>query len=425
MRLQALFATAGCVVTLAAVAPAVLAQEAPPPPPPAPPTEQQVAAPEAPKPKKPFKFGLFLEAGLGISSADALNSSLQTSSDSNAKSSVELTELEQARAAVGWRLANDKGAFRILFQGFKEKDYEYNSLGLQGQLPAGQGGQNPRFQTNLEWWRQDIVDGELTSTRLFPTWQPCSDYDNPVPCDGNDTDKDRVVDPGEVVYDANLAITLNRDVADTLQNRTQTVDLSYGREFGGRKLFFGQWWGGFRYFAYDGNMLSSAWLNTASAGEGFTDGSLVRLINFSQETTGFGPSGSIEFGWSFFNRHFTPFVSGQAAFMVLDIQADSGEFFTLVSTGEITLPIPARLEETRSKSSWQNQFELGVRLAFLRETLKIELGYGVTTYLDAVLLPTAIQIPETLVEAGQGSSAVYTTQDLSFTGWRVMTSFQF
>ena len=88
------------------------------------------------------------------------------------------------------------------------------------------------------------------------------------------------------------------------------------------------------------------------------------------------------------------------------------------------IPIAAQLGESQTKSTWQTGAELGLRVR-LRNGLKLEASYGVVGFLDAILLPTQIRIPDNQQEAAQGTSAIYNTQDYVLQGWRAGIGFQF
>ena len=113
--------------------------------------------------------------------------------------------------------------------------------------------------------------------------------------------------------------------------------------------------------------------------------------------------------------------------MIMNINMDTGLFTTLVeTTGQVgaKVPIPGHLEESQTKSTWQTGAELGMRLR-LKNGLKLEASYGIVGFLDAIMLPTQLRIPDNQQEAAQGTSAIYNTQDYVLTGWRAGIAFQF
>jgi hypothetical protein len=267
------------------------------------------------------------------------------------------------------------------------------------------------------------MNGGMTTLRRPPQWTL-----------NDDTNGNRVVDDGEQRYPtdaeclANPAfdcLTATRSVTDDMLNRFQNWDLLYGRVWGPRN-FQGRWFAGLRYFVYEGNVLAGAWLNDAVPGEGFTDGGFLRLLNFSQDMSGLGPTGLLEARWNFFNQRLQLYLNGQASFLIANVSADTGAFFTLVnvtSTG-VVAPIPARLDEERDKSVWNTKAEIGLRLVF-KSGLEVEAAYMAQGYLDAVLNPETIQIPQDIGQADQGISAVYTTQDIVLDAFRIGVGFQF
>jgi hypothetical protein len=232
------------------------------------------------------------------------------------------------------------------------------------------------------------------------------------------------VDPEEADF-LPADIVVERPFADNLQTRAQHYDFLYGNNWGPPR-FRGRWWAGLRYFQYDGSVMVPVWLSTTTIGYGFTDGAFLHLVNFSQDTSGGGPTAALEAQFRFFRERLSLYAVGQAAFVVLSLDVDTGPFFTIAEdsdTGQ-SFPTSARLDENVSKSTWQNSLEGGVRYLF-DSGLELELAYNVTGYLDAVLLPTSVRIPANTAEAQFGTSAIYRTQDLVYDAWRAGISFQF
>jgi len=429
-------------VLLAALAlgPSAVAQDDPAPTPPAEPpatptkpvTPDAAGAPPgdtaAPVKKEPAPFALYVEAGYGSASAKELNLSMSTLSTHAAESTLVLDDNTYSRAAVGWRLDDNRGDFRLVFNGYSEKGYTLESTGFAAQVQVPAGTSQPGFQDQLPWWELSIENGTLTSIRTPRTWTPGVDVNGNGMIDENepansDANRNGFVDLGEeTVLPPNLEIV--RPISDNLENRAQNWDLLYGNSWGPRR-FRGRWWAGLRYFQYEGNALAGAWLSTFKTGYGFTDGEFLHVLNFSQKTTGGGPTGSLEAQFRFFRERLSLFAMGQAAFVLLSYETDTGPFFTIVEddTGA-DLSVPARLNETLDKSTWQTGIEGGVRYRF-DNGLELELAYNVTGYLDAVLAPTSIRIPETSSEARFGTSAIYRTQDYVLDAWRAGISFQF
>jgi hypothetical protein len=86
--------------------------------------------------------------------------------------------------------------------------------------------------------------------------------------------------------------------------------------------------------------------------------------------------------------------------------------------------VPARLEESRNKTSWQVAGEFGLRWRIL-EGFQVELAAGQNSYQDCVLVPTSILIPTLVVEAPSGTSALYGTRDFLVSTWHLGFSYQF
>ena len=136
--------------------------------------------------------------------------------------------------------------------------------------------------------------------------------------------------------------------------------------------------------------------------------------------------------FNFFDDRLALYVKGEFAFMLLDLYADSGPFSTLVqqtiqigeTAYQYVIPVDAQLTATRHKSTWQDALEAGVRYK-MRNGLQLELAYHATGFLDVILFPTQISIPESVTGSGQGSSALYKTQDYVLEGWRAGIAFQF
>ena len=117
-------------------------------------------------------------------------------------------------------------------------------------------------------------------------------------------------------------------------------------------------------------------------------------------------------------------LGGQVAFMVMNLEVDTGEFFTVIEVNNLITPANARLQTTRDKDSWQTMGEAGLRI-HLKNGLSFELAYNISGFLDVVLTPPEIQIPGSQQEAGQGTTAIYNTQDIVTDGGRAGLSFQF
>jgi hypothetical protein len=146
----------------------------------------------------------------------------------------------------------------------------------------------------------------------------------------------------------------------------------------------------------------------------------------SQDTKGYGVTGSLEAQYHFLRNRVVLYAQGRTAYIYQTLRADTGEFYTLVQdkTSGAIYPAPARLQQNRNKTSWQVTAEAGVRIRVV-EGLQFEAGAGQTSYQDSLLIPTTILIPKTYEESAQGTSALYTTRDLLYDGWHAGFSYQF
>ena len=376
---------------------------------------------------KKLPFALYVEAATGTVDSDSIDPSLKTLSTHVTSTSLDFDEFKYGRAAIGWKLPHGKGDFRLAFNGYSEDGYTLTSTGSSSRLANATGQQ---FSAPVVWWELGIENGTLQSSRTPAEWTAAARLPDNSPDPNNpndDANLDDIVDPGEVRYDQGIDIAVTRPVAANLENRAQTIDFLYGRDWGPRN-FRGRWWGGLRYFNYDGTIPVTGWLNTAVPGEGFTDGSFLRIITLRQETTGLGPTGALEGEFNFFNQRLGLFLGGQFTFIILDQEMDSGRFFTLAQDpGEgdpSNVPAAAQLTQSQNKSTWQTGAEAGVRVK-LKNGLRLELAYFVSGFLDIAIVPTELRIPENPQESAQGSSALYNTQDFVFDGFRGGISFQF
>lgn len=373
----------------------------------------QQAGNEGDTEKKKFANRLYVEVGYGTIDMDPIDTSLRTSSTQRADNSFTLDGMDYSRAVIGWQFPGPKGGFRLVWEGYNENGHQFSSQGLESslgvQLPT-----QPPIVENLLWWNVQIVDGQSTVMRTPPAWTLA-----------DDANMDGRVQQNEVRYPT-TDINFTANTAPDLLNRIQTVDILYGRTWGPRRIE-GRWWGGVRYFAYEGTLLQGAWLRAPlSRGRGFTDGLAVPLMHPSQEATGAGPTGSLGLQVNFFEKRVQLFANGQFAFLLSQIETDTGEFFTITngnSNDEIVTG-RARLRADRSRTSWQTHVDLGARLN-LKQGLTLEIAYYKTGFLDAVITPTEIRIPQSAQEIAQGTSGLFASQDLNLDGWRGSVAFQF
>jgi hypothetical protein len=415
MKSRWIFVLGVTLLWAAAVARPIAAQDTPAP---ADETEAAQAAEsvEGEADQKKIKNGLYVEVGYGGSDMDPLDTTTRSSSTQSSSNSLTLDGMDYARAAIGWQLPGPKGRFRLVWEGYNENGYQFSATGMEASLAT----QNPPpIAENLRWWQLNAVDGNLTAERTPPTWTLADDD----PANGGNNDG--VIQQNEVTY-AGVDQSHNSTIAADLQNRVQTVDALFGREWGPRRIE-GRWFGGLRYFAYEGTLLQGAWLRAPMAdGAGFTDGLAIRLLHPTQKSSGIGPTGSLGFQVNFFDRRVQLFMNGQFAFLLSEVKTDTGDFFTVTNgnQNDEIVTARARLTAERSRTSWQTSLEAGARLN-LKLGLTIELAYFKTGFLDAVLTPTDLRIPLSLQEVGQGTSALFATQDLVLDGIRGSVAFQF
>jgi hypothetical protein len=396
MTWKRVLAVTGIILALGAAEGGLRAQEQPP-------TEEE---------KTGFwgdKFALYLEAGLGSGSAEELNSSLVTTSSLNSTNTFELEDMALGSIAVGWKLPADRGSFRIAFNGFAENSYRFEGTGYARYLKNAEA----QPQEALPWWHVNIHDGASTTSLIPPTF---------VDSNGN-----LLVDPGEIQYFPDAPdLVVTDTVPENTQNRMQTWDFLFLRNFGG-KTVSGEYTCGIRYLVYEGNVPAAAWLTVGDPPVpegGYTDGTTLRFLAMSQETTGIGPTGSLEVQVHLWRNRIVFYGQARFAFLLQDTHVDSGNFFTTVTDGQVQIPASARLDQTVSKSTWNFGGQVGVR-ANLLPGFHIDLAYNRTSYQDTVLLPYSITIPANPQELFFGTVALYQTQDLELGSVLLTAGFQF
>ncbi len=392
-----------------------------------------------------LRGGLFVSAAFGSASADPLNTSIRSAEIYQTVSETEIDEQTFGRASIGWKLAEGKGAFRLSFNGYREDDYTFTSQGLSKRALDPSGGSAPLASALLSWWNLSIKDGQMVAVLSQPVFELTAYATDPLTgtlimnpdgsCQprlgpdglpvqqGDDLNCNNIPDPNEVRYPSSEPPFV-RSVPDNLENQLQTIDLTYGRQFGGRR-YSSAWQAGLRYFEYEGQVMGGAWLWTDEFG-GFSDGSLLRPLRLAQSADGIGPTGSWEVDFNFFNKGLVFFVKATTAFTFNNIEVDSGNFFTLVQDlGDLEWVVAsARLKEKRDKSSWQNSGEFGARV-HLRNGLELEVGYTINGFLDVVITPFDLTLPETTQQTVDGTSALFATQDYKVDSFHFGVGFQF
>ncbi len=385
-----------------------------------PPAEEPVAELPPDPTREKMPFALYVEAAWGSGSADPYNTSIKASDLNAGHSTVEIVDASYGRAAIGWKLPRGKGDFRLNFQGFMEEEYEFRSVGATNR--TADGSLVDSTSGLVPWWFIEINGGKLIATRLAPTWDSAADVAfgdmDGKPDFGSCAElPDGRFRCGEVTYDPSMPLKqITGSMPDDLQNRVDTYEIVYGREFGGRR-YSSRWWAGLRYFEYEGNLLAGAWLNSNVTGLHYTDGSFLRLLNITQRTTGAGPVGSWEVDFNYFERALQLYLRGEAAFTLNNMEIDSGPFFQ-VKNVDAGLLMDDRMFKSQEKSSWQDRAEVGARL-YLKNGMHFEVAYSITGFLDVALLPDLLQLgvtnedPETF------------TQDLVIEALHVGAGFQF
>jgi hypothetical protein len=387
--------------------------------PPAEPGEPPPAA-EPQQEKKKFRFALYVEAYGGSVDADEFDASIETSSALTTETTFGADDQLYTRFGLGWKMPNEKGVFQLQVTNYREDEYTLQSTGLSSAVFEAPGHLPPESQPEpLPWWHTDISGGELLTTRTPPLWT-----DNPVlDPETGEMAGDQVIQEDEITYPG-IDVLVTRPVPKSMQNRVQYWDLLYGRTFGPRR-FDARWWAGLRYFIYEGTIPMTACLASVQGlGRGYTDGAALGVMGMRQETSGVGPTGALEVRYNAFSEQLLQvFIKAQTAVMFLDVNSDSQPFITLYqpSAADPVLPLPAHFEQQRSKSTWQNSLEAGLRVN-LKAGVSFELAYNVSGFLDVILVPTEINIA---TGTSRETSALYTTADHVLRGWRAGASFQF
>ncbi len=355
------------------------------------------------------KNALYLEVGFAGGAFEEIDPSVQTDPNFVSRATLEIESIFGGRAVVGWKLPFDRGRYVLAFEGFEEDSYEFEAAGLFNQVLGPFGVETTT--TLYPWWSVRSSDsGRVDGVRNPPIW--------------TDADQDNNLDPGEVAAGA-ADLLFSSPTTDTLKNTTQTWDLLYQREWGGRR-FRGAWSAGVRAFLYEGTVPMAAWLGLDALlpGTQYTDGTVIRLVPLAQETKGWGPTGSGEAQYNFARGRVVVYLQARAAFLLQDMEVDSGPFVTYALGTIGTKVAPARLEQTLDKSVWQLTGEIGGRIRVLPGT-HLLLSYAYRSYMDALLLPVEIQIPRVENQVEGGTIGLYKSHDLRIASYHAGLSFQF
>jgi hypothetical protein len=400
-------------------------------------------APEKPAGEKKVpwwggRFALYLQASFGGSSFDDIDPSLTTREASFiSRSTFSLDDNDYGRLEIGWKFPFERGRALVSWTAHKENSFSFASAGLRN-VTRQIGTPNIALLNGLvPYWTLSLSGGQLTSSRTGFFWNSLTDdkphgtdppngqpdLDEVRPGAWTDLNGNGIPEQDEVVF-GGKELDIRRDAPANLSNRLQSLDVLYEREFGGRRVN-GRWRGGLRHFRYEGNVPAAAWLTVGggASGQGWTDGAFAPLISLRQETTGTGPTGSVQVQAHFLRRRLTLYAQGNAAFLVSNLDVDSGPVaaFLFDSTSGALVPVPGRIRSSSGKSTWNVGAELGAQVN-LRSGLMIEAAFSRTGYLDALLLPSAISVPSNFF---QDIAAVFSTRDLRSSAWRVGFGYQF
>lgn len=405
--------TLGLLLALVLASGPVLAAEgeAPAPtPPPASPAPEGEAKKSAGQRWKEFwgPFALYLETGVGIGSTDPIESSMTTTGGPGSVNNTEL-DLLSGYFAIGWTLPYGKGRYLLSVTAHSENGYDFAGASNDRRLPAAGG--TEVSPVDLDWWTIHVKDGALTSEKNEFFWA--------------DQDGDGEVDTEEIIRTPDLR--LSDQVVKDLENRTQTWDLLYQRDFSyGKGRITGRWSAGARYFLYEGTIPVAGYISQSqTVGEGYTDGVVHTLIPIRQDTTGIGPTGSGEVRFHFARDRFVLFLRSRLSFIVTSLKPDSGNFYVLAAgSGGSQVPATARVTDDISKSAWQVSVETGFS-ARLAQGLELILNAGVVSYQDAAAVPAKLNVPQDATQALIPATAVYVTRDMKFLSGTLGLSYQF
>lgn len=360
---------------------------------------------------------LYVEFGYGSSSFDEINASLEGNSGLGFYSSnrFSIEEADQGTFAVGWALPYDRGRFLVSFNGLKETSYEFDAAGQRSVLWLAP---NPEFYSlpfYVDWWRVHAEDGNMAINGYSPEW----DFADDDPVAG------RVGKPDSPEVRLETYANDSFSAPRTFQNRLQTWDGLFEREWGGRRCR-GRWTAGARYFTYEGNVPIAAWLSVSSS-DGhlvYGDGVVARPLSLRQETTGIGPTSSLEAQFRFFRDRLVIYGNARFAFLLQSNDVDTGVYSFYVEDSQNLVATAVRSTKTVDKSVWQLEAEVGARIRIYTGT-HLTLAYRQAGYGDALLLPVTMTIPEFAARIPQGVTFLYNTRDLRFSTVRAGLSYQF
>jgi hypothetical protein len=88
------------------------------------------------------------------------------------------------------------------------------------------------------------------------------------------------------------------------------------------------------------------------------------------------------------------------------------------------LPGSGRIQDNVSKSTWNTTFEAGVRVKLL-EGFHLIVDWNTTGYLDTMLIPTDLSIPDNAPQVALGTTARFVSRDFVVSSINLGLSFQF
>jgi hypothetical protein len=362
---------------------------------------------------------MYLETRGGPATIDTIKNPVNTTLQLDSANQVKLTGSKSAQVTIGWTLPRGRGQYLLTYGGIADGNYELDAQGMQQSYKTGTGTVPGQLTFQVPWWNVKVRDGQLTTTQTPPVWTLADD------ANGNG-----IPDPSELRYPT-TTIAVSGTVPKDLGNRIQTWDLLYRREFGGVRIR-ARWTAGIRYLSAKGAIVTPSWLKGIedNADFGYSDGIVNNFLLMQQSTKGFGPVGSGEVNFNFFRQRLALYGLVQAAFLNEKLTADSGPFtYYAHNTGpgtDSTVQFPGAGQVSRevSKTSWNTVFEAGLRVKIL-DGFHLILDWNTTGYLDTLLLPTTISIPQNATQVSLGTSALFVSRDYVISTINVGLSFQF
>jgi hypothetical protein len=365
---------------------------------------------------------MYLETRGGPASIQTVDNSLESGIASSSLNNLNFSGTKSGQFTAGWTLPRGRGQYLLTYTGVADGTFELDATGQQRsyQNTNGTAG-NKVIAFQLPWWDVTVRDGQLTTTKTPPVWNLF--FDRPE----NGGNGNGEPDPDEIRYPT-TTVSLSATVPKSLGNRVQTWDLYYRREFGGVKIR-SRWTAGIRYLTFDGAIATPAWVTGPSSkpGFGYTDGTQLDLILMQQSTSGFGPVGSGEIQFNFFRQRLTLYALVQAALILESLDTDSGTFTFLSRDPAVVggfFPGSGRIQDSYSKSTWNTTFEAGVRVKLL-EGFHLIVDWNTTGYLDTILIPTDLSIPDNASQLALGTTARFVSRDFVVSSINLGLSFQF